>query len=195
MSLSQRLAAISDIIHTKRGCGGSVKNNNNNDNDNHDVHDDDYIAKRRRIVKSADNAMVIPAMRLSFFVQRTTATTTSRDLSAAAAAAAADVPVALDSDMHGDCNHSLDDSTENTNNDSSLHDTLLLPDAITKDHVQYLMEQSALVEEENQKLMSQRSEIFQTQSRIYNTYLEGLSTISQLTDLRQAPDAIMPDNF
>lgn len=71
----------------------------------------------------------------------------------------------------------------------------LVADNITQDFVQYLKEQSKLVEESNQKLTEQRTEIFQSQTRIWNTYLEGLSTISQLTDLRHAPDAIMPHNF
>ena len=76
------------------------------------------------------------------------------------------------------------------------HETeTLVPDKIIQDVVKYLKEQSQLVEEDNQTLIRQRSEIFQAQSKIWNTYLEGLSTISQLADLRHAPDAIMPNNF
>lgn len=217
MSISQRLAAISDIINKKRyrgealtapGVGIPIDDDENDDNQGVSSHNNyDKVVKRRLIL-----AETVSPLRLMFAVQRTTTGTTTDDddydstktITAVCGATTESAAPAPDALMPMD---PLDTTTITAS--KPANDALEIPstgvegtipktfiaDTITQDFVQYLKEQSKLVEESNEKLTEQRTEIFQSQTRIWNTYLEGLSTISQLTDLRQAPDAIMPHNF
>lgn len=73
--------------------------------------------------------------------------------------------------------------------------TSSIPDTIFKNYVQYLKEQSDLIEQDTAMLDQQRLRTLQKQTRVWKAYVHGLSTISHLGDLRHAPDAIMPNNF
>ncbi|KAI2494107.1 hypothetical protein MHU86_20420 [Fragilaria crotonensis] len=202
MSISQRLAAISDIINEKRyrgealtapGVGIPIDDDENDDNQGvSSPNSYDKVVKRRRIL-----AETMSPLRLMFAVQRTTtATTTDDDDYDTTTAPDALVPMDPLDITTITASKPANDALEipSTGVEGTIPKTLIA-DTITQDFVQYLKEQSKLVEESNQKLTEQRTEIFQSQTRIWNTYLEGLSTISQLTDLRHAPDAIMPHNF
>jgi hypothetical protein len=70
------------------------------------------------------------------------------------------------------------------------------PDSILREYANhYLREQFATMEEERLALEAQRIATLQKCSTVWKTYLYGLTRISNLSDLRDAPDAIMPNNF
>ncbi len=72
---------------------------------------------------------------------------------------------------------------------------VFVPDSIFTNYVLYLKEQSDLIEHDTTILEQQRLRTLQKQTQVWKAYLHGLTTISQLGDLRHAPDAIMPNNF
>lgn len=68
------------------------------------------------------------------------------------------------------------------------------PDTETGDLIEYIKEQRKLVERDTEELEAKKRTFFQKQSDLVGVYMYGLETISKLTDVREAPDAILPGN-
>ena len=171
MSLQQRLSKLHDIVHKKRR-----------------VPDEDpwSIVKRRRILTET-----MAPMRMTT-VYRTTCTVKAED-TATGTATDTDTGTSEKEKTH-EANETemTDETTKETNIEKK---ETRVADKIVQDYVKYLQHQSDLVDQDNQRLQDKRNETLQTHTKVWKTYLHGLSTISQLTDLRHAPDAIMPNNF
>lgn len=67
-------------------------------------------------------------------------------------------------------------------------------DEVTVDFVKYIEEQKKLVQHDMDRLEEKRKAFFSKQSDLIGVYMYGLEKISKLTDVRDAPDAILPGN-
>ena len=68
------------------------------------------------------------------------------------------------------------------------------PDEVTVDFVKYIEEQKKLVQQDMDRLEEKRKTFFSKQSDLIGVYMYGLEKIAKLTDVRDAPDAILPGN-
>jgi len=83
-----------------------------------------------------------------------------------------------------------EESTETMESEGSA----VKPDEVTVDFIKYLEEQKTLVQQEVERLEEKRRAFFSKQSDLVGVYMYGLEKISKLTDVRDAPDAILPGN-
>eukprot|EP00545_Synedropsis_sp_CCMP1620_P005864 CAMPEP_0119004668 /NCGR_PEP_ID=MMETSP1176-20130426/1279_1 /TAXON_ID=265551 /ORGANISM="Synedropsis recta cf, Strain CCMP1620" /LENGTH=242 /DNA_ID=CAMNT_0006956403 /DNA_START=53 /DNA_END=781 /DNA_ORIENTATION=+ len=75
-------------------------------------------------------------------------------------------------------------------------DGAFVPDGILQEYADYyLKDQFETMEQERIALEKKRVSILHKCSVVWKTYRYGLTRISDLSDLRDSPDAIMPNNF
>lgn len=60
--------------------------------------------------------------------------------------------------------------------------------------VAYLEEQKNSIDNDCKEIERKRKTTLQKQFDLWDVYRDGLRTVSQLTDLRDAPDAVLPNN-
>lgn len=70
-----------------------------------------------------------------------------------------------------------------------------LTEQCTIDSIDYIKEQKRLVAAEDEAINEKRRQIHSKHASLLGVYTYGLRQISKLTDLRDAPDAILPGNF
>mmetsp|Transcript_14552 Transcript_14552/g.20559 ORF Transcript_14552/g.20559 Transcript_14552/m.20559 type:complete len:251 (+) Transcript_14552:166-918(+) len=61
--------------------------------------------------------------------------------------------------------------------------------------IQQLQKEKEKLQKDMEKIEQKRKDIFTKQHELWGVYKYGLQTISKLTDLQDAPDAILPGNF
>lgn len=71
----------------------------------------------------------------------------------------------------------------------------IVADTIVQKYALYIDEQTKSLQDDIEAIEKRRLATLAKQSKVYKTYIYGLSTIAQLSDLRDAPDALMPSNF
>eukprot|EP00521_Asterionellopsis_glacialis_P006011 CAMPEP_0195282050 /NCGR_PEP_ID=MMETSP0707-20130614/1103_1 /TAXON_ID=33640 /ORGANISM="Asterionellopsis glacialis, Strain CCMP134" /LENGTH=231 /DNA_ID=CAMNT_0040340999 /DNA_START=42 /DNA_END=740 /DNA_ORIENTATION=- len=64
-----------------------------------------------------------------------------------------------------------------------------------RDFVQHLQREQEKLRKDMENIEQKRNDIFTRQRELWGVYKNGLETISKLTDLQDAPDAILPGNF
>lgn len=90
----------------------------------------------------------------------------------------------------GDKNVHDDGDTEKKQNEQEI-----VADTIVQKYALYIKEQTKSLQDDIEAIERRRLATIAKQSKVYKTYIYGLSTIAQLSDLRDAPDALMPSNF
>ena len=88
------------------------------------------------------------------------------------------------------------DTNNNSTDDNATNETKQDTESKSSNDLtrEYIQEQRKLVEQDAQRLEDKRRAFFQKHSDFVGVYMHGLETISKLTDLRDAPDAILPGN-
>jgi hypothetical protein len=83
----------------------------------------------------------------------------------------------------------------NQEQSNTLNGQELLADHIVRSFSKYETEQSNTLGDDLKALEEKRLETRDKQIKLYRSYLYGLKQISELTDLRNAPDAYLTGNF
>lgn len=166
MSLKERLSTIHDIVTQPRKRCFFFKEN------------DRIETKRQRIIEEAP-------LLLKGIVQRTNKRTTDKKKESKIASEDSKVETA----RGGKVDSCKLEATAN------LLSSDFVADEIVKDFIGQVKDEIDTVEEDIQDLEKKRIATIKKQSKVWETYLYGLQEISNLTDLRHAPDAIMPGNF
>lgn len=100
------------------------------------------------------------------------------------------LPVVLLTRSDDNADKRKDDSPPNTEDNDSAPKL----DEVTADVLKRIEEQKKQVEQDMERLEEKRRAFFTKQSDLVGVYMYGLEKISKLTDVRDAPDAILPGN-
>jgi hypothetical protein len=147
--------------------------------------DEDFTAsKRSRVIAE-----------ISPFVFSTAPAPAAAAAAAAAATATDDetqeIPAAMVSKKRTDASAGASDE-----NDDSEKTRRPIANKLANEHnIDCLKRQKELVAKDIQIIEEKRRNIFTKQRELWGMYRYGLEKISKLTDLRDAPDALLPGNF
>jgi hypothetical protein len=90
--------------------------------------------------------------------------------------------------------HDEDNAMTGSKNNHDPNKDSAKPDEVIIDFVEYAKEQKLLITQEMERMEEKRRAFFSKQSDLIAVYMYGLDKISQLADVRDAPDAILPGN-
>lgn len=85
-----------------------------------------------------------------------------------------------------------ENASDKDRQDSSESESTL--DKVTVDMIKHIEEEKRQVQQEMERIEEKRKAFFSKQSDLIGVYMYGLKNISKLTDVRDAPDAILPNN-